>query len=128
VHDHARPRPVGLDADRAGEHRAGGEALAQHGDVVEAVEQRQHHRRLRRDARQRRLQPGGLRGHDQRVHRLGQPRHRARVRDELAEQHAAHVHAVRSDHLGGRLARDHHHLRARPLERARQQAAHTTGT
>ena len=70
--------PVGLDADRAGEHRVGAEALAQHGDVIEPVEQRQHQLRLRRDPLQRGLQPGGLGGDDQHVDRLLAGARRAR--------------------------------------------------
>ena len=51
VHHHARLGAIGLDADRARHDRALAEALAQHGDVVQAVEQRQHEPRLRASTR-----------------------------------------------------------------------------
>ena len=53
MHDDARLRPVGLDADRPREHGRRVEALAQQRDVVEPVEQRQHERRLALDPLQR---------------------------------------------------------------------------
>ncbi len=127
MHDDARPRPVGLDADRAREHRSGGEALAQHGDVVEPVEQRQHDARLDRDALQGARQPAGLRGDEQRVDRLLQSRERARARHEVAERHALDAQALARDHRCGALARDHDDLAAVPLEHAREQAADSSG-
>ena len=91
VHHHAGLGAIGLDADRPREHGIVTEALAQNGDVVEAVQQRQHQPGLRHDALQRRLQPGGLRGDDQHVHRLLQASNRARMGDELAEADAVNA-------------------------------------
>ena len=67
MHDDAGLGTVGLDADHAGEHGIGAEALAQHGDVVEAVQQRQHQRRLRPTRSSADSSPDGLGGDDQRV-------------------------------------------------------------
>ena len=96
--------------------------------MVEPVEQRQHDRRLDRDALQRRLEAGGLGGDDQRVDRLAQARERARARDEVAERDALNVALRARDHRGGGLAGDHHHVGPHARERACEQAADAART
>ena len=127
VDDHARLWPVGLDADAARHHRVGGEALAQHCDMVEPVEQRQHELWLGRNSPQRRRHPGGLGGHDQHVHRLLQPINGARMSSELAEGHAAHAQPARDDRRSGRLSGHDDDVGARAVEHGREQPAHPAG-
>ncbi len=121
VDDDARLGTVGLDADRAGEHACGAEALAQQRDVVEAVQQRQHDRRPAGDPLQRILQAGGLRRDEQRVDRLAQLRRRTRLRDEIAERDAVDAQPALGDQRRRRLARDDA-SRPRPRARARRRA------
>ncbi len=94
MHDDARLRPVGLDADRARDDGVGREALAQQRDVVEAVEQRQHELGLCRDPLERRAQPRGLGGDDQCVRRLRQALEHARAGHELPQGHAVDAQPV----------------------------------
>ena len=92
VHDHARLGSVGLDADRAREHRCGREALAQHGHVVEAVEQRQHELRARpRSARAPFAGPTALVATISASTGSSSLLDRTRVGGELAEAHALHA-------------------------------------
>ncbi len=88
--------------------RLGREALAQHGDVVEAVEQRQHERRLRRAIRSSAASsPAAFVATISASTGSSQPRDRARARDELAELDALDAHAALGD-------------RPRPSTRARR--------
>ena len=127
VDDHAGLGPVGLDADRAREHRVRGEALAQHREVVEPVEQRQHERGLDVDrARAPRSSPAALvatisasTGSCSRATARGRA-------TKLAEHHAAHAHARRSAIVAAVCSRAIDRSPRRRPGRARRRAARPT--
>ncbi len=92
-HDHPGRGALGADADRRRDG-ARPEALAQHRDVVDPVEQRHHEPRRAADPRQRGLQRGGLGGDHQHVDVVVQARGDRGRDDELAQADAGQPQAA----------------------------------
>ena len=119
--------PVGLDADRAGEHGVGAEALAQHGEVVEPVQQRQHQLGSTAMRSSAACSPAALvatisasTGSSRRATARGWATNSPKL--------TLSTRRPRSEiSCGGRLPGHDDHRRARPLEHAREQSAHAAG-
>ena len=129
VNDDAGLGTIRLDTDRAREHRVRVEPLAQHGEVIEPVEQRQHETRLGLDAPQRRVEAGGLGGDDQDVYFFFflQLRARTHARVNVAKHNAMHRQPPLGDRLRGGLPRNDDHVDAARSEQAGDQPTHATG-
>ena len=123
------PGPTRSDSTRIERrHGAVAEALAQHGEVVEAVEQRDDELGLDLDPLQRRAERGRLGGDEQRVHGLVEAARDVRAGGEVAQAHAAHAQALARDRLRGLVARDHGDRHARARQRAAHEPADAAGT